>query len=461
MLSHYYRALASIGGLILATSACSSDSSRSNDESSGTTTAEPSESASPAGPTPTTNVDPTGATSTPNGQMTSAMPSGASTEPAPSTPGSDSAGTGLTGDSTVTYGTLTEDADVTPPVAELPSSADAGTSNQEGHSTDTSSSEQDSTQTSPEQEPARSVGCGMPFAPEDVELEESFRGPTRQTLRRTVEVASVTREYLVTLPVDYDAQQPYALIFAFHGLGGDREQLRSYMNMERPADAEAIVIYPAGLETERGTGWDLDGGSDDLAFVDALLEHYTQELCIDETRIYAMGHSYGGCMSNSVGCFRGDIFRAIAPVAGCGPFGRNVTCSGQVAALVVHSPFDTVEEYSSAVQGCTRWLRANSCEESPECGCHWEDPPESADQCTQTAQQSYTPGASIEVTERDERDPVFRQYTGCDEQYPVITADYWRRERQTEGDPEERWHNPPPWAPDLIWEFFSNLPPVQ
>src|SRR5690606_36007330 len=229
----------------------------------------------------------------------------------------------------------------TPPLAELPSGADAGTSNQEGDSTDTSSSEQDSTQTSPEQEPARSVGCGMPFASEDVELEESFRGPTRQTLRRTIEIASITREYLVTLPVDYDAQQPYALIFAFHGLGGDREQLRSYMNMERPADAEAIVIYPAGLETERGTGWDLDGGSDDLAFVDALLEHYTQELCIAETRIFATGHCYGVCMSYSDVCFRGDVFRAIARVAGCGPFGRNVTCSGQVAALVVHSPFDT------------------------------------------------------------------------------------------------------------------------
>jgi poly(3-hydroxybutyrate) depolymerase len=231
--------------------------------------------------------------------------------------------------------------------------------------------------------------------------------------------------------------------------------------MEVSADAEAVVIYPSGLETDRGTGWDLNADSDDLLFVDALLAQYTSELCIDEKRVFATGHSYGGCMSNSVGCFRAGTFRAIAPVAGSGPFGFNVDCSGQVAALVMHSPYDALEDYSSAVQGCTRWLRANGCDESPECGCYWEeslDEPE--DECLQEAQEPYTPGVPVETSECDEREPVFRQYQNCDPAYPVVTADYWRRERQEAGDPSERWHNPPPWAPDVIWEFFVSLPPT-
>lgn len=311
-------------------------------------------------------------------------------------------------------------------------------------------------------EPVASLGCGAPFAADDVEIEESWRGPTRQVLRRTMDVASVQRAYLLTLPVDYDPGRAYTLIFGFHGLDGDREQLRSYMNIERPADADAIVIYPEGLETNRGTGWDLDRDSDDLTFVDALLEKYTSELCIDQARIFATGHSYGGCMSNSVGCYRGEVFRAIAPVAGCGPwlFGPNAGCDGQVAALVIHSPFDTVEDYSSAIQGCNTWLNTNGCDQELECGCYWtESLDEPASECLQTALEPYTPTVAIEVSERDERPPEFRKYVGCDAHYPVVTADYWRRERQDEGDPSERWHNPPPWAPELIWEFFGSLAP--
>lgn len=456
MTGYCYRTLA-LTCIIGSTGACSSDS----DDKGAQASVSPTDASSHTAPTTAAPTHPAGGTTPPSDQtQTPAMPSSTPSEPEPAASSSDDADTTLAEDSTFTEDTSTDTQDI-PSMSGLPSGDDAGTSAEEIDTSDTSSSQQDSTDAPPDGEPTASPGCGIPFAPEDVDLEETRGRPPRQTLRRTMEVSGVTREYLVTLPVDYDAQKPYALIFAFHGLGGDREQLRSYMNMERPADAEAILIYPGGLETDRGAGWALDADSDDLIFVDRLLEQYTQELCIDETRIFATGHSYGGCMSNSVGCFRGDVFRAIAPVAGCGPFGRNVTCRGQVAALVVHSPFDTVEDYSSGVQGCTRWLRANSCDENPECGCHWEDPPESTDQCLQTAQQPYTPDVPIEVTERDDRAPVFRQYTGCDEHYPVVTADYWRRERQQEGDPGERWHNPPPWAPELIWEFFSGLSPVQ
>ena len=37
----------------------------------------------------------------------------------------------------------------------------------------------------------------------------------------------------------------------------------------------------------------------------------------------------------------------------------------------------------------------------------------------------------------------------------MVFADHWHREDR-DGQ-AERWHNPPPWAEALIWEFFSNL----
>jgi poly(3-hydroxybutyrate) depolymerase len=211
---------------------------------------------------------------------------------------------------------------------------------------------------------------------------------------------------------------------------------------------------------DRGTGWSLSNDSDDLAFVDGLLAKYTGELCIDERAIFATGHSFGGCMSNTVGCYRGEAFRAIAPVAGCsGGGGRNTSCSGRIAALLIHSPKDTSTRYRGAIGACTRYLRANSCDEMPECGCHFvEGLEDEADQCMQEAQEPYMTTVDLSAGERDEQPPIARSYVNCDSNYPVVFVDHWWREREEIGDPTERWHNPPPWSGALIWEFFSNLP---
>ena len=303
--------------------------------------------------------------------------------------------------------------------------------------------------------PTPSAGCGVPWEPSDVEIEEeSWRGPAGQVVRREMQVAGVTRRYLVVVPLDYDPERRYTLIFAFHGLGGDREQLRGYMNLEEPAAGAAIVIYPEGLVVQGSdTGWDLNAESDDLSFVDALFDQYTAELCVDEKRVFATGHSYGGCMTSSVGCFRGDRFRGIAPVAGCGPFGR-ASCTGQVAAMIIHSPLDTTTDYSDGIQSCSTFLSRNSCDQSPECGCQWvealNDP---ADECVQTAQAPYSTEQVIDVGEDDAGPPQLRQYLNCDPGFPVVQIDHYNGR-----DP--RFHNPPPWAPAVIWEFFDHLPDV-
>jgi hypothetical protein len=78
-----------------------------------------------------------------------------------------------------------------------------------------------------------SGGCGVPWVAADAQEESSFRGgePMR-VARREIDVNGTLRRYLIAVPTDYDAGRPYPLIFGFHGLGGDREQLRRYMNVE-------------------------------------------------------------------------------------------------------------------------------------------------------------------------------------------------------------------------------------
>lgn len=58
-------------------------------------------------------------------------------------------------------------------------------------------------------------------------------------------------------------------------------------------------------------GWANPDGAD-VAFTDAILEQLPDDLCIDTTRIFANGFSYGGEMSYAISCARADVFRAVA-----------------------------------------------------------------------------------------------------------------------------------------------------
>ena len=69
---------------------------------------------------------------------------------------------------------------------------------------------------------------------------------------------------------------------------------------------EAIFVYPNGrvLPDFGRTAWELNAQSPDMLFFDALYERLVDELCIDEGRVFSYGHSFGGYMSNAVGCYR-------------------------------------------------------------------------------------------------------------------------------------------------------------
>jgi hypothetical protein len=65
-----------------------------------------------------------------------------------------------------------------------------------------------------------------------------------------------------------------------------------------------------------------------------------------------------------------------------------------------------------------------------------------------------TPTPATAAGEEDDAPPAFRSSLNCDPGYPVVFIDHYNRENRGS---EERWHNPPPWAPAVIWQFFSTL----
>lgn len=189
-------------------------------------------------------------------------------------------------------------------------------------------------------------GCGRTVATGRVSIE--------------TEVAGVRRTYAVVVPDAYDPLRPLPVVFVFHGLGGDGSQVRSYLSLESVAGAEALHVFPDGLPTAAAggrTAW----SPSDVGFVDAMLTELGAAYCVDEARVFAMGHSYGAYMTNLVGCERGEVIRGIAPVSG-GIVGG--ACRGAVPAWIAHGTGDSTVPASEGIAARDAWLRTNACETS-------------------------------------------------------------------------------------------------
>lgn len=228
-------------------------------------------------------------------------------------------------------------------------------------------------------------------------------------------VAGAARQYILALPPAYDPNKQYPLVFAWHGRGGDGALARLYFKVEEAAKGQAIFVYPYGLplaDMQNQTGWDLDPGNEDFAFFDALLADLNGRLCVDQQRIFSTGHSFGGYMSNQLGCYRGDVLRAIGLVAGGGPFGL---CSGQVAAWLAHGTGDQVVPYTEGVKSHDHWSAANNCS---------------------------GPGDAVDPA------PCVAD-AGCDAGEPVVWCSH--------SEPDFNGHGWPNWAGAGIWAFFAGL----
>jgi polyhydroxybutyrate depolymerase len=199
----------------------------------------------------------------------------------------------------------------------------------------------------------RSAGCG--------------RAPQLDSGDRTIEVDGQTRTFILDLPGDYDQGTPYPVLFGFHGRGFSGAEFRadSYGGLLSAAGDDAIVVHPDALGDVE-LAWDTDSQRD-IRFFDALLEAIGAGLCIDESRVFAAGHSSGGYFTNTLACARGDSLRAIAPVAGGGPFGSGgnpPACESPVSAWIAHSESDQTVLFSNGEGSRDYWRESDECSDS-------------------------------------------------------------------------------------------------
>jgi poly(3-hydroxybutyrate) depolymerase len=80
------------------------------------------------------------------------------------------------------------------------------------------------------------------------------------------------------------------------------------------------------------------------------------------SRIFAVGMSYGGLMSDTLGCQAPDIFRALGVIAGAlYTFGQNSCMNLPIAAWMTHGTADATVPISGGQAARDRFLTTNGC----------------------------------------------------------------------------------------------------
>lgn len=118
-----------------------------------------------------------------------------------------------------------------------------------------------------------------------------------------------SRTIRIDIPDNYDNNKPYKLIFGMHCMGGwaGGVQQEGYYGL-KPLDTQKTAIFVA----PEGNGNQAPWAQDDYLLFDELLADLQSNLCIDSSRVFSTGFSYGSMFSNGLSWNHQDVLRAVA-----------------------------------------------------------------------------------------------------------------------------------------------------
>jgi len=117
------------------------------------------------------------------------------------------------------------------------------------------------------------------------------------------------RTVRIDIPNNYDNKHPYRLVFGMHCMGGwaGGVQQEGYYGL-KPLDTGKTTIFVA----PEGNGQQAPWGQADYQLFDQLLEKLKNDLCIDESRVFSTGFSYGSMFSNGLSWNHQKVLRGVA-----------------------------------------------------------------------------------------------------------------------------------------------------
>jgi polyhydroxybutyrate depolymerase len=175
----------------------------------------------------------------------------------------------------------------------------------------------------------------------------SFKTLTPGDYTQTMMFGGVQRTYVLHIPAAVP-NRGIPVVFYIHG-GGGTPQAAYLDHVDQTSDKFGfIMVAPAGLKKAwNGGTWitgSCCGNADDVGFISKIIDELLQSYPIDSNRIYAMGISNGGLMTNRLAC---DLSSRIAAIATVAPAGIEESCSPErsVPVMDIHGTGDRCNPY--------------------------------------------------------------------------------------------------------------------
>jgi len=284
-------------------------------------------------------------------------------------------------------------------------------------------------------EPRPSKGCGHVSSltkTKSVENGDRFE----------MEVNGETREYFITLPKNYDNTKPYKLLFAMHCMGSNAEDfVHHYADQDHPSpyygqqklDKEGDYIFVSPRGDIDGMPWSMSSDKDHK-FIDQLLTTLEENYCIDTSRVFMTGFSFGAMVTNSMAQDMQDRLRAVAVYA-TGDYIYLPKNKGlPIAWMAVHGKNDGTCNYNLALTSALpRILKNNG---KPD------------------ANGNFTDASAEKPKEINGSGHLCYDFTTVDERFPVKFCS-WNGQHQWTAYDSGNWQNT--WVPEEVHKFFEQF----
>jgi poly(3-hydroxybutyrate) depolymerase len=249
----------------------------------------------------------------------------------------------------------------------------------------------------------------------------------------TITSAGLSRKYTIDIPAGYDKNKPYRLIFGMHCMGMHMDFVVSnkYYELKTYADKEnvqCIYVAPEGYSDD--SPWRISDNKDHIFFGD-MLKLFKEKLCVDTSRIFCCGFSYGAMVSYSLSLDFAKQLRAVATYA---PANWNIWLPTNT-----HDPIAYYQTTGTTDNLCT-WVNSDAKKEGGKyCVLqHIED-----NGCTAPATIPTATSSTHLSTE----------FSGCKDGYPVVFGSFQGGHANTAKDPGSSVN----WIAKETWDFFMRF----
>ncbi len=272
-------------------------------------------------------------------------------------------------------------------------------------------------------DPAPSLGCGKTL------------GSINKSGTYKIRTSGTDRTFIIDIPQNYDKNKPYRLIFGMHCMGGSaakvagtNDQTAYFYGIKPLATADNIqCIYVAMQGNDNGT-WNADA---DHKFFSDLLKLCKDTLCIDTTRVFSCGFSFGAMFTYSLSLQFQNQLRAVACYA---PANYNIWLPTDKKQPIAYM------QVTGTNDGTCPWVNNDAQKRGGK-------------YCLLNHVESNGCNTSTNIQIATSGKHVVTEFSGCKDGYPVKFCSFQGGHVCNAKDPGSNID----WIPVETWEFFKRF----